>query len=39
MEAQQARLIEQVNEGILKVAQEEERKLDAKLRSLEELGE
>jgi len=36
---QQARLIEQVQRGILQVAEMEERKLDAQLRSLEELGE
>ena len=38
MEAQQARLIEQVNEGILRVAEEEEKKLDARIKALEDLG-
>lgn len=39
MDAQQVKLIEKVNEGILKVAEAEERKLDEKLSRLEDLGE
>eukprot|EP01031_Cornospumella_fuschlensis_P041540 gene41540-50692_t len=39
MDAQQIKLIEQVNEGILKVAEEEERKLDERIRNLEQLDE
>ena len=38
MDPTQARLIEQVERGILQVAEVEEKKLDAKLKSLEELG-
>ena len=37
-EAHQAKLISQVEQGILQVAAEEERKLDEKLKSLETLG-
>jgi hypothetical protein len=36
---QEAQLIGQVERGILQVAEEEERKLDAKLKSIEQLGE
>eukprot|EP01039_Chlorochromonas_danica_P004305 gene4305-4725_t len=39
MDAQQVKLIEKVNEGILKVAEVEERKLDEKLSKLEDLDE
>ncbi len=38
MDAYQSKLINQVEQGILQVAEEEERKLDAKLKSLENLG-
>jgi hypothetical protein len=38
MDPYQAQLINQVEQGILQVAAEEERKLDAKLKSLENLG-
>ncbi len=38
MDAYQSRLINQVEQGILQVAEEEERKLDEKLKSLEKLG-
>ena len=38
MDRQQAALISQVEQGILQVAAAEERKLDEKLKSLENLG-
>ena len=38
MNPQQAKLMEQVGQGILQVAEAEERKLDEKLKSLENLG-
>lgn len=38
MDAYQAQLRNQVEQGILQVAEAEERKLDAQLKSLEKLG-
>ena len=39
MNAQQVQLMERVGDGILQVAEAEEKRLDAQLKSLENLGE
>lgn len=38
MNPQEAKIIEQIEKGLLQVAELEERKLDAKIQSLENLG-
>ena len=39
MNAQQMKLLEKMGDGILQVAEREEKKLDAKLKEIENLGE